>query len=103
VTTIVDRAATHVSWRFRLLETLVRRDLEARYRGSLLGILLPLAVQLAQLLVFTYLFATIFKVRLAVPGVGNSGLAYGLWLFAGRHSRRTRFFRSASLSSARTA
>jgi len=83
VTTIVDRAGTHVSWRFRLLGTLVRRDLESRYRGSLLGILLPLAVQLAQLLVFTYLFATIFKVRLAVPGVGNSGLAYGLWLFAG--------------------
>jgi lipopolysaccharide transport system permease protein len=83
VTTIVDRAGTHVSWRARLLATLVRRDLESRYRGSVLGILLPLAVQVAQLLVFTYLFAAVFKVRLAVPGIGTGAISYGLWLFAG--------------------
>jgi len=83
VTTIVDRAGTHVSWRFRLLRTLVRRDLEARYKGALLGWAWPIVVQIAQLLVFTYVFATIFKMRLPVAGIGSSTLSYGLWLFTG--------------------
>jgi lipopolysaccharide transport system permease protein len=81
--TVVGRVGKQVTWRFGLLGTLVRRDLEARYKGSVLGWLWPAAVQIAQLLVFTYLFATIFKMRLAVSGVGNDTISYGLWLFTG--------------------
>jgi lipopolysaccharide transport system permease protein len=83
LTTIVNRAGTHVSWRFHLLGTLVRRDLEARYKGSVLGWLWPAVLQIAQLLIFTYLFAAIFKVRLNVSGIGSSTVSYGLWLFTG--------------------
>ena len=36
--------------KFDLLRTLVRRDLEARYKGSVLGNLWPLLNQLSQLL-----------------------------------------------------
>lgn len=81
--TIVDRTGTHISWRFRLLGTLVRRDLEARYKGSVLGWLWPAVLQIAQLLVFTYLFAAIFKMRFAVAGIGSNAVSYGLWLFTG--------------------
>jgi lipopolysaccharide transport system permease protein len=83
MTAIIDRAGTHISWRFRLLGTLVRRDLEARYKGSVLGWLWPAVLQIAQLLIFTYLFAAIFKMRLNVSGFGTSTISYGLWLFTG--------------------
>ena len=63
------------------LGTLVRRDLEARYKGSVLGWLWPAVLQIAQLLVFTYLFAAIFKMRFAVAGIGSNAISYGLWLF----------------------
>ena len=43
--------------KFNLLRTLVRRDLEARYKGSVLGNLWPLLNQLSQLLIYTYVFA----------------------------------------------
>jgi lipopolysaccharide transport system permease protein len=62
---------------------LVGRDLAARYKSSVFGWLWPVFIQLAQLLVFTYLFATIFHVRLALPGLPNDALGYGLWLFTG--------------------
>lgn len=70
-------------WRLSLLATLVMRELSGRYQATLFGWLWPLMVQLAQLLVFTYLFAAIFHVRLVISGVSNTTLAYGLWLFAG--------------------
>jgi lipopolysaccharide transport system permease protein len=78
---MIQRAGYHATWRYRLLGTLVRRDLEARYKGSVLGWLWPAVLQIAQLLVFTYLFAAIFKLRLNVNGIGSSAISYGLWLF----------------------
>lgn len=75
--------AAHIKWRVRFLAELVRRDLETRYKGSLFSWLWPVIVQVAQLLVFTYLFAAIFRVKLDVAGMNNNSLAYGLWLFTG--------------------
>jgi lipopolysaccharide transport system permease protein len=66
-----------------LLLALIRRELDARYRGALLGRAWPLVAQAAQLLVFTYLFSAIFKVRLHLDGIGENAATYGLWLFAG--------------------
>jgi lipopolysaccharide transport system permease protein len=74
---------TALQVRFALLASLVRRELESRYRGSVLGGAWPFASQIAQLLVFTYLFAFIFHARTPVTSLPHSPVSFGLWLFAG--------------------
>ncbi|QFS45353.1 ABC transporter permease [Nostoc sphaeroides] len=70
--------------KFDLLRTLVRRDLEARYKGSVLGNLWPLLNQLSQLLIYTYVFSTVLKVKLTtLNGLPANNFTFGLWLFAG--------------------
>lgn len=67
-----------------LLATLVRRDLEAQYKGSILGNLWPLLNQLSQLLIYTYVFSIVLKVKLNLQGFPeNSDVTFGVWLFAG--------------------
>lgn len=67
-----------------LLKTLVQRDMDARYKGSLLGNLWPLLNQLSQLLIYTYVFAIVLQVKLDLKGVpADNSFVYGLWLFAG--------------------
>lgn len=66
-----------------LLKTLVQRELEARYKGSILGNLWPLLNQLSQLLIYTYVFSIVLQVRLSMKGLPESDWTYGLWLFAG--------------------
>ncbi len=72
-------------WRakFDLLRTLVRRDLEARYKGSVLGNFWPLLNQLSQLLIFTYVFSIVLKVKLSLKNLPENNFIFGLWLFAG--------------------
>jgi lipopolysaccharide transport system permease protein len=70
--------------KFDLLRTLVRRDLEARYKGSVLGNLWPLLNQLSQLLIYTYVFSIVLKVKLnTLRGLPDNNFTFGLWLFAG--------------------
>lgn len=69
--------------KFDLLRTLVRRDLEARYKGSVLGNLWPLVNQLSQLLIYTYVFSIVLKVKLSLHGVPENNFTFGLWLFTG--------------------
>ena len=66
-----------------LLNSLVRRDLAARYQGSILGNLWPLLNQLSQLLIYTYVFSIVLKVKLSLQGMAANNLTFGLWLFAG--------------------
>lgn len=67
-----------------LLKTLVQRDMEARYKGSILGNLWPLLNQLAQLLILTYVFSVVLRVKLSLKGLPvDNSLVFGLWLFAG--------------------
>lgn len=67
-----------------LLVVLTRREFSARYKGSILGNLWPLLNQLAQLVIYTYVFSIVLRVRLSLPGQAESNpLAFGLWLFAG--------------------
>jgi lipopolysaccharide transport system permease protein len=68
---------------FDLLRTLVRRDLEGRYKGSIIGNLWPLVNQLSQLLIYTYVFSVVLKVKLSLHGVPDNNFTFGLWLFAG--------------------
>ncbi len=69
--------------KFDLLRTLVRRDLEARYKGSVLGNLWPLLNQLSQLLIYTYVFSIVLKVKLSIKTLPENNFTFGLWLFAG--------------------
>lgn len=69
--------------KFDLLRTLVRRDLEVRYKGSVLGNLWPLLTQLSQLLIYTYVFSVVLKVKLSLQELPDNHFTFGLWLFAG--------------------
>ncbi len=69
--------------KFNLLRTLVRRDLEVRYKGSVLGNLWPLLNQLSQLLIYTYVFSVVLNVKLSLKGLPTNSGTFGLWLFAG--------------------
>ncbi|NJM18033.1 MAG: ABC transporter permease [Richelia sp. SM1_7_0] len=70
--------------KFDLLRTLVRRDLDARYKGSVLGNLWSIVNPLSQLLIYTYVFSVVLKIKLSFKGLpANENLSFGLWLFAG--------------------
>ncbi|MBF2066012.1 MAG: ABC transporter permease [Calothrix sp. C42_A2020_038] len=73
----------HLLAKYDLLRTLVKRDLEARYKGSVLGNLWPLLNQLSQLLIYTYVFSFVLKVRLTLKALPDNNFTFGLWLFAG--------------------
>ncbi len=78
--------AIQQQWQMKLslLKTLVQRDLEARYKGSVLGNLWPLVLQLSQLLIYTYVFSIVLRVRPGARGIDVEGpFGFGLWLFAG--------------------
>lgn len=67
-----------------LLKTLVQRDMSARYKGSILGNLWPLANQVAMLLIYTYVFSVVLNVKLSLRGLPqDNSWVFGLWLFAG--------------------
>jgi lipopolysaccharide transport system permease protein len=66
-----------------LLKILVQRDMEARYRGSVLGNLWAVVNQLAQLLVYTYVFSIVLKVKLSLNTLPENNFTFGLWLFSG--------------------
>jgi len=63
-----------------LIARLVTRDIQARYRGSLVGAAWALIQPLVLLALFTFVFAEILKVRLE-PGTGTQ--SFPLFLFCG--------------------
>ena len=64
-----------------LVVQLVRRDILARYQGSLLGVGWGLLSPLLILAAYTFVFRTVFKARW--PGGGDSTSEFVLQLFAG--------------------
>jgi lipopolysaccharide transport system permease protein len=71
------------AWRNRgLILRLARREIEARYRGSMLGILWSLVVPLALLTVYTIVFSTIFASRWEIAKSGSK-VDFALVLFSG--------------------
>jgi lipopolysaccharide transport system permease protein len=66
--------------RFDLILSLTKRELAARYRGSLLGIIWAALTPIVMIAIFTIIFAGIFKARF---GAGNSQWDYALYLFCG--------------------
>jgi lipopolysaccharide transport system permease protein len=83
----LTRARNHRLWeQADLLKTLIQRDLEARYKGSLLGRFWVVLNQVAQLLVYTFAFSIVLKAKsadLQSLGIQDESVAYGLWLFSG--------------------
>jgi len=63
-----------------LLALMVKRDCIGKYKGSLLGMLWPLINPLGHLLLYTFLFCVVLKVRLG----GNGSMSnFALYLMAG--------------------
>jgi homopolymeric O-antigen transport system permease protein len=63
-----------------LIVSLTRRELVARYRGSILGFLWTLVTPMVMIAIFTIIFAGIFKAKF---GASSSQWDYALYLFCG--------------------
>ena len=61
------RYATHIN----LLLQFIRRDIYSQYAGSVAGLLWTIITPLSQLLVYSFLFTVIFKVRLSRLEIGT--------------------------------
>lgn len=69
-------------WRHRALTSaLVRRDVVGRYRGSVMGIAWSFFNPLFMLMIYTFVFSTIFRARWA--GVEESKADFAIILFVG--------------------
>jgi lipopolysaccharide transport system permease protein len=66
--------------RVELILSLARRELVARYRGSVLGIIWALVTPVVMIAIFTFIFAGIFGARFEANG---SSWDYALYLFCG--------------------
>lgn len=67
---------------FLLLQWL-RRDIESRYRGAMLGLFWPVAQPLLQIAIFTLVFHRFMQLRWPAAGGTGDALDYALNLFAG--------------------
>jgi lipopolysaccharide transport system permease protein len=66
--------------RLNLILTLTKRELTARYKGSLLGLLWAILTPVVMIAIFTLIFAGIFHAKF---GNSNSRWDYALYLFCG--------------------
>jgi lipopolysaccharide transport system permease protein len=75
--------------RLDLVLQLARREIESRYRGSMLGVLWSVVTPLFMLVVFTFVFSVIFQARWTVPAAGSGAapatdsIGFAIILFAG--------------------
>jgi len=70
------------AWQYRALITrLAKREIDARYRGSILGVIWAFVVPLLMLGVYTFIFSIVFRIRWDVP-MEEKG-AFALLLFSG--------------------
>ena len=66
--------------RFELIMSLARRELVARYKGSVLGIVWAVVTPVVMIAIFTFIFAGIFHARFGARGTPWD---YALYLFCG--------------------
>jgi lipopolysaccharide transport system permease protein len=76
----VWRPLWELPWRFDLVLSLARRELAARYKGSVLGIVWAVLTPVVMIAIFTFIFAGLFRARF---GASGSGWDYALYLFCG--------------------
>jgi lipopolysaccharide transport system permease protein len=65
-----------------LIWQMIRRDVAARYQGSIIGVAWSFVTPLLMLMVYTFVFSVIFKARLGAGG-NESRVDFALSLFAG--------------------
>ena len=69
-------------WRHReIVWQLARREVVARYRGSMLGMFWAFGVPLLMLAIYTLVFGVVFRVRWPMPA--ENGPSFAMILFAG--------------------
>lgn len=79
----ITRSARGTPWTYRgLIWNFARRDLKARFRGTVLGWLWSLVLPLATLVIYTAVFSVIFRATPPPFGNGNPG-NYAVWLLVG--------------------
>ena len=66
-----------------LLLQMIRRNVAARYKGSVLGIFWSFAQPLMMLAVYTFVFGIVFKARWGVETPGAAGVPFPLIMFCG--------------------
>lgn len=66
--------------RFDIIVSLTRREMAARYKGSVLGIFWAVLTPIVTIAIFTFIFAGIFGARF---GASGSAWDYALYLFCG--------------------
>lgn len=76
----VWRPLLQLPGRYELVLSLARRELVARYKGSMLGIIWAVLTPVVMISIFTFLFAGVFGARF---GVSGSPWDYALYLFCG--------------------
>jgi lipopolysaccharide transport system permease protein len=70
-------------WMHRdLLRQLVRRNIQVRYKGTIMGLMWMVITPLMMLAVYTFVFSVVFKARWGTD-FGNSKVAFALILFCG--------------------
>ena len=73
----------HQTWRYRgFVLGSVKRDFQAKYHQSLMGVLWTLIQPLAMILVYTLVFSQVMKTKLPGVETGN-GYSYSIFLCAG--------------------
>lgn len=72
-----------IARRWSLMRQLVVREIEARYRGSGLGLVWTILTPLLMLLVYTFVFGTIFKSRWGTGEGHASPMEFAVILFSG--------------------
>ncbi len=71
-------------WQHRsLVRQLFVREIQSRYRGSILGLLWSFVTPLLMLFIYTFVFKYIFKARWSVPGNDGEVLNFAMMLFLG--------------------
>jgi lipopolysaccharide transport system permease protein len=76
----VWRPLLELPQRFDLVLSLARRELQARYKGSVLGLIWAGLTPLVMIAIFTFIFAGVFGARFGATG---SAWDYALYLFCG--------------------
>jgi lipopolysaccharide transport system permease protein len=64
-----------------LIRSFVKRDLQARYKGSAIGLMWSVIHPLLMLLLYTFVFGKILKIRVGATGEGTENFA--IYLFCG--------------------
>lgn len=70
----------------RLIGRLVRREIESRYKGSLLGVTWSFATPVMMVAVYTFVFSVVFQMRWSGTELGDRAAgheSFGIVLFAG--------------------